>query len=345
MQAGSISFVQAVLVRTETLRQQPLLRWGLAVVSILIAFIVRYLLEGRLPPGFPYLTFFPAVILTTFFAGLAPGLLAGALGGLAAWYFFISPINSFALSGQALVALGFYVLIITVDILLIHWMHVALERLNREQIVSRRHAEERDVLFKEMQHRVSNNLAVVSSLLNAQKRALPEGEASSALAQAATRVNLVARMQRELYDPSRQSLEFATYLKGLGPDIIEAMDAGHVTYTTDVEEIAVPSHLAVPLGLIATELISNSVEHAFADRRPGRIHVVLKRTAENRETVVLRVSDDGPGWPDGFTPDTSRNLGMRIVLSLTQQIGGDFAFGNEDGAVSTLRFTVAADTA
>jgi two-component system, sensor histidine kinase PdtaS len=341
LQAGTIHFVQDVLLRTETLRNNPVSRWTFAAIAFVVGFGLRYALEGRLPSGFPYLTFFPAVILTTFFVGLVPGVVVGVLSGLAAWYFFIAPTNSFALNGPAMLALAFYVVIIVVDVLLIHWMHVALNRLQREQEVSRRHADERDLLFKEMQHRVSNNLAVVSSILSAQRRSLPDGEAANALAQAATRVNLVARMQRDLYDPSRQTLDFATYLTGLGPDIIEAMDAGHVRYEADVEPVDVPSELAVPLGLIVTELISNSVEHAFANRRSGRISVSLKRAAggeADRPKMVLRVADDGPGWPEGFTPDTSRSLGMRIVLSLAQQIGGAFAFGNDGGAVSTLTF-------
>ncbi|VVT27347.1 histidine kinase dimerization/phosphoacceptor domain -containing protein [Rhizobium sp. EC-SD404] len=329
-----------MLDRTETLRASPAKRWLFAVIAFGLAFGARFWLEERLPPGFPYLTFFPAVILTTFFVGLAPGIAVGVASFFAAWFFFIAPIGSFELNGPAIIALAFFVAIVTVDVLLIHWMHVALDRLKREQMVSHRHAEERDVLFKEMQHRVSNNLAVVSALLNAQKRSLPEGEAATALAQAATRVNLVARMQRELYDPAHQSLDFAAYLKALGPDILEAMGARHVTYDAQVTAIDVSSDMAVPLGLIATELISNSVEHAFAQKRQGTISVNLAQVDGSDGAYVMRVRDDGPGWPDAFKPDTSRNLGMRIVMSLAQQIGGQFSYHNDGGAVSSLAFRI-----
>lgn len=329
-----------MLDRTQTLRASPAKRWLFAIVAFALALAARLWLDARLPPGFPYLTFFPAVILTTFFVGLAPGIAVGIASFFAAWYFFIAPAGSFELNGPAIVALAFFVAIVTVDILLIHWMHVALDRLKREQMVSHRHAEERDVLFKEMQHRVSNNLAVVSALLNAQKRGLPEGEAATALAQAATRVNLVARMQRDLYDPAHQTLDFAAYLKALGPDILEAMDARHVTYHADVAAIDVSSDMAVPLGLIATELISNSIEHAFADKRQGRIDVELSEVDAASGSYLLRVSDDGPGWPEAFKPDTSRNLGMRIVVSLAQQIGGQFSYHNDGGAVSSLAFRI-----
>lgn len=346
MPTGSIKFVEFVLDRTEALRRNPFWRWSFAAIAFVTSFALRYFLDGALPTGFPYLTFFPAVILTTFFAGLVPGVAVGVLCGMSAWYFFIEPTGTLALGGRGVLALTFYFVIITVDILLIHWMHVALERLQHERLLSKKHAEERDTLFTEMRHRISNNLAVVSSLLNAQKRALPEGEAFNALAQAATRVNLVARMQRDLYDPERQSLDFASYLEGLGPDVIEAMNAGHVSYEADVEEVRIDSDLALPLGLIATELISNSVEHAFPDHRPGTIRVFFARDETRRDAtaagrpMVMRVSDDGPGWPEGFKPDGSRNLGMRIVLSLAQQIDGLFQYENDGGAVSTLRFTI-----
>jgi two-component system, sensor histidine kinase PdtaS len=347
LKAGTINFAQHVLGRTESLRNDSFWRWFWAVIAVVVSFGLRFVLDQHLPAGFPYLTFFPAVIIITFLAGLGPGVFVGICGGLAAWFFFIAPFGSFVLTGPGILALAFYIFIVTVDILLIHWMHVALHRLQKEQKLSQRHALERDLLFKEMQHRVSNNLAVVGSLLSAQRRALQEGgAASNALAQAASRVSLIAKMQRELYDPSRQTLDFARYLKQLGPDILEAMDAHHVSYVAEVETVEVSSDLAVPLGLIATELVSNSVEHAFPAGRAGTIRVrmaTIGQTAGGPQ-VQLVVSDDGPGWPDNFTPDTSRNLGMRIVISLAQQIGGTFTYSNDPatgGASSSLTFVLA----
>lgn len=343
---GSIKFVEYVLGRTEALRRHAHWRWLFALTAFLVSFLLRYALQGALPPGFPYLTFFPAVILTTFFAGLMPGVALGICCGVAAWFFFIEPGSSFQLSEQAVLALTFYFVIIAVDILLIHWMHQALARLQKERLLSAKHAEERDTLFKEMRHRISNNLAVVGAMLNAQKRALPEGDAANALAQASARLHLVARMQRDLYDPERQTLDIASYLETLGPDIIETMDAGHVRYEADVEHVDVDADLALPLGLIATELISNSVEHAFAGKRPGVIRISLRREPALDQDgqckgMVLSVADDGPGWPADFNPAASQSLGMRIVMSLAQQIDGEFEYRNEGGAVSTLRFCMA----
>jgi two-component sensor histidine kinase len=340
---GAIVRVQQLHDATNWIRRSEPGRWFFAVLAFILSFGLRYWLNDQLPPGFPYLTFFPAVIVTTFVAGFAPGLLVGLLGGIASWYFFIPPFNSFALTGASVLALGFYVVIVLVDILLIHGMHVAVEGLRGEQQRSQQHAEQRDTLFKEMQHRVSNNLSVVGSLLNAQRRALPEGDAATALSQAASRVSLVAKMQRELYDPSRQTLDFAAYLRSLGPDLLEAMDAKTIRYEAKTEPVDVSSDVAVPLGLIASECISNSIEHGFTTGGAGEprilvtLEVVEDEKAKSGRSLVLTISDNGVGWPDGFVPDASNSLGMRIVLSLTQQIGGTFAYRNDGGAVSTLR--------
>ena len=132
------------------------------------------------------------------------------------------------------------------------------------------------------------------------------------------------------------------YLAQLGPDLLEASGVEGVRYEVDVETVELSADMAVPIGLIATELISNSIEHGRVPGRAGLIRVTLGRDGVGKEgecvPVFLRVADDGPGWPAGFSPAASRNLGMRIVVSLTQQVGGRLDISNQDGAVSTLRF-------
>ena len=328
--------VHLVLARTERLRRSPLWQWSVASAAFVIAFGLRYGLDDDFPVGFPYLTFFPAVILTTFFAGLYPGIAVAAASGLASWYFFIPPFRSFVVTGGGALALVFYVGIVAVDIFLLHWMHLSIGRLSREREKAEGYARQRDLLFQELQHRVSNNLAVVSSMLSAQSRAL-EGEAGqAALVQASARIGLIAKIQRQLHDPSRQSLDLAPYLRSLGPDLMQASGADHIAYVADAETVDVPAAMAVPLGLIATELISNAIEHGFAGARTGTLAVSLRKLPDG--VVVMKVADDGPGWPEGYEVGRSRNLGMRIVLSLTEQLGGTFAFRNENGAVSELRF-------
>lgn len=334
--ASSLDSLQGFLQRTERFRRDPLTRWSVALVAFILAFGLRYALENQLPPGFPYLTFFPAVIATTFFAGLAPGIAVACASAVAAWAVFIPSPNLFALSPGVALTLGFFVFIAAIDITLIHFMQVAAERTNVARALAERRAGERDLLFKELQHRVSNNLAVVSSLLSTQARVVGSEDARMALRQAATRVGLIARIQRELHDPARQNLDFGAYLTTLVPDILEASGVRPDQATVLVEPVQISADLAVPLGLIATELVSNAVEHAMAGRADAQLAVSLERNAGGQATLIVR--DDGPGWPDGFRIDDSRNLGMRIVQSLTTTIGGELTLSSESGAVTRLRF-------
>ncbi|PIK73664.1 ATPase, partial [Methylobacterium frigidaeris] len=121
---------------TESLRARPWLGDLVALGATAVALGVRLAVDDVLPPGFPYLTFFPAVILTTFFCGLRAGITCATLSGLFAWYFFLPPSMGFIVSAQSALALAFYVFIVAVDIALIHIMHTASARLRRERTVT-----------------------------------------------------------------------------------------------------------------------------------------------------------------------------------------------------------------
>ena len=107
--------------------------YGFAIIAFIVAFAVRYGLEDLLPPGLPFLTFFPAVILTSFFAGVGPAVLVTALSVLAAWYFFLPQLQSFNIESDSVIALVLYVFINALIILLVHTLNVAIERLREER--------------------------------------------------------------------------------------------------------------------------------------------------------------------------------------------------------------------
>ncbi|OYW91209.1 MAG: hypothetical protein B7Z13_13105 [Caulobacterales bacterium 32-67-6] len=130
-------------------QQNPVLAYGLAVLSSALAFYVRWLLDGDLPPGFPYLTFFPAVILTAFLGGLGPGILCAVLSGLAAWWFFIPPVG-FGLSGASALTLVFFAFVVAVDIIVIELMRRALLDLRREQDLTAQLYERQRVMFSDL---------------------------------------------------------------------------------------------------------------------------------------------------------------------------------------------------
>ncbi|MFL1460870.1 sensor histidine kinase [Roseococcus sp. DSY-14] len=315
-------------------------RWGFATAAFVLALGLRLWLDPVLPPGFPFLTFFPAVILTAFLCGVKAGSAVAVASFLAAWWFFIPPFASFTFTAASLVALGFFAAIAAVDILLIHVMTRALERVQEERERNRRLAESRQALFTEMQHRVSNNLLTMASLLAIQTRGVTDPAARRALEEAQRRLQLVSRIHRQLHDPDLAAVEMPPFLHALTADVLEAAGAAEVRWEVRAAPLSLPAERAIPLALVTAELVANALEHGFAGGgRPGTLLVALEAVAGRAE---LRVHDDGAGLPAGFRAEESRSLGLTVVRQLAAQLGGEFSLHDAAGTEARLRFPLAA---
>lgn len=325
--------------RWATAQHGPVQEAGITLGVVAVAFGLRYELEGALPPGFPYLTFFPAVILTSFFAGTRAGVGAAVLCGLASWYFFINPVGSWALNGASLLALLFYCFIVATDIVLIHLMREALRKLDAEKQTSDALAVQNKLMFHELQHRVSNNLQVVASLLKMQRRQLEDEAARAALDTASARLQVMAGIQRQLHNPKRQEADIAALLGGLLPEVIGgfALEPAPELRVSG-EGLKVGADQATPIGLIVVELVSNALEHAA---RPGAALAVAVTVAREGNVARISVRDNGPGLAPDFQPERSRSLGLRVALQFTEQLGGRLEFASDRGTVATLSFPLA----
>lgn len=308
---------------------------GLAATLALVgaAWLLRLVADPLLPSGFPYVTFFPAVIITSFFFGVRLGSVSALLCGLLAWYFFIPPAHGFVLTQGAGLALAFYVFVVATDLALVHWMQAANSQLARERETSRQLAEMREVLFHELQHRVSNNLQVAAGLLTMQKRQLADADARAALDEAGARLALVGRISRQLYDPSGAAQPLVPFLTELCRGVIEAsgrMDVG-VQVSGD-QRLRLQPDAAVPTALIVAEAVANAIEHGFADGRAGQIIVQVERGSEG--SLGLMVRNDGYGLPANFDLKASTSLGLRIASTLAQGQSGSFRLERIDGATT-----------
>lgn len=316
-------------------------RWLAATATFLLALLIRHELEGTLPPGFPYLTFFPAIVLGAYFLGTGPGIAIAVASFFAAWYFFIAPAYSLALTGASVVALLFFVFIAGTNILLIHVVQKAMRALDGERRVTATLAEQRRLMFHELQHRVSNNLATVSGLMKLQRRAVSDEAAGIALDDSVRRIDLVARIMRNLHDPSGQTVDMARFLSDTGRDILESSGAAdRVALEVTADPLLVGPDVSVPLGLIATELVANTLEHGFPGDRRGRIGVRLGANAKEGR-ALLQIRDDGHGLPDGFDIEQARSLGLSIARQFAKQLGGTLVMERrpEGGTEARLEFS------
>ena len=317
------------------LRHSKALGYTVALAAFLLALGTRFALQGYLPPGYPYLTFFPAVIITTFVAGLRPGILAAVLCGLASWYFFISPFNSFALDEGTGLALGFYVFVVGIDIALIYFMNRALENLAAERNHSADLSRQMQVMFSELQHRVSNNLQMVSSLLLLQEVKIRDPAARRALEDARNRLSSLGRLHRKLHDPTHASLEMGSFLRELCDDLLHTSGTKGVVCEVHAVDAQIPQANLIPLALIVTELISNALEHAFPHGQRGTITIALRHAEDNRG-LILTVEDNGAGLPPGFDLETTNSLGLQLARSLASQINARFTMASGSGTRCVL---------
>jgi two-component sensor histidine kinase len=314
--------------------RRPPFGYGLAICIWLTALGTRMALADWFPPGFPYLTFFPAVVVVAYFAGLWPAILTAVLSGLSAWWFWIGA-PGFDLSLATGMALAFYVFVIAVDIFFIIGMNSATDNLRREVARNAALAESRDLLLKEVQHRVSNNIQVVSALLRLEAGMSKDPAARRALSDASARTAMIANVQRSLLDADGAAAPFDDLARQLVLDALNAAGRTDVAVVVEEARHALTADEATPVVLILLECVNNALEHAFPDR-PGRIHVRLYEQGAERR---LEVRDDGAGPPPGFDPAKGRSLGLRIVLGLTDQLHGRFSIVDAaPGALCVLSY-------
>lgn len=195
--------------------------------------------------------------------------------------------------------------------------------------------QEKEVLLKEVYHRVKNNLQVVSSLLTMQARATSEPKARTVLNESADRVRSIALVHEQLYQsPNLARISCRAYIAQLVAHLTDTYQplSGRVPIRAEIDDLEFGVETAIPLGLIITELISNAYKHAFAGQASGEIHVVLQ--ALEGDGIRLCVADTGHGLPPDFDIDIdgSDSLGMRLVHMLADQLDGVLTVSSSGGA-------------
>ncbi len=184
---------------------------------------------------------------------------------------------------------------------------------------------EKDVLLKEIHHRVKNNLAVISSLLYLQSTYLHDERMIRILQESQDRIRSMAMVHESLYgSASLSAVDFGEYATTLSQQLVRSysLAPGQIQLRVDCAPVRLGIDIAVPCGLILNEVVTNAVKHGFADGREGTIHLRLQRSGDGQ--CLLSVVDDGAGLPPALDLESLSTLGVRLISSLTRQIDGRF---------------------
>jgi PAS domain S-box-containing protein len=195
---------------------------------------------------------------------------------------------------------------------------------------------EKELLLREIHHRVKNNLQIITSLLRIQARSLGDPRIREALLDSQNRIAVMALVHEQLYHSANLgTIGVGDYFRNLSSSVFRAYadSAGAVRLDCgDMASLTIDPDLAIPLGLIVTELLVNSLKHAFPDGRTGVVQILA---SVDGDTLIVCVIDDGVGFvtPEGPSP----SLGLELVASLVRQIRAEFRFTHSRGTRAELR--------
>ncbi|NES04261.1 MAG: PAS domain S-box protein, partial [Okeania sp. SIO2F4] len=210
---------------------------------------------------------------------------------------------------------------------------------NEEQIKAS--LAEKEVLLKEIHHRVKNNLQVISSLLRLQSRYIQDENVMEMLKESQNRVRSMALVHEHLYQSKDLSrIDFSEYIRNLASHIFQAYEvkARGVKLNVKVVPVFLNIDTVVPCGLIINELVSNSLKYAFPEESVGDISIDFNYQQNNQNKFILQVSDNGIGFPEDLDYQNSGSLGLRLVCSLVRQLKGEIERLNQVGTVFKITF-------
>jgi two-component sensor histidine kinase len=222
--------------------------------------------------------------------------------------------------------------------MLVRSIRYAIERKQAEEKIKAA-LREKEILIKEVHHRVKNNLQMIYSLLALQSKRLKRGKAATLLRESQNRIRSIALVHERLYrSPDLANINLAEYLQLLAGNLFYSYgaDPEKIKLEVDISKVLLDIDTALPCGLIINELVSNSLRHAFPDGRSGTVRIELR--PENGDRIVLTVTDNGVGFPKDRAVGASDTLGLQLVHALSSQLAGELEISGENGARFKLTF-------
>ncbi|MFP8489967.1 sensor histidine kinase [Gracilimonas sp. Q87] len=222
---------------------------------------------------------------------------------------------------------------------IVGWVFVLRYRVNSKTQDIQKSLKEKDTLLREIHHRVKNNLAIISGLIELQLGNTDSEEAKNALLDSQNRIHSIGLIHEKLYKTeSLTDIDLGYYIK----DLVEATHGTFTEYEDDVslnfdlDTIEVDPDKVIPSGLLINELVVNAYKHAFKKGKHGELKITVKKKNGN---ILLRVSDNGPGLPDDFEMDQGNGLGTMLITSFSDQLNAKMNIETEKGKGTTFTFT------
>ena len=203
---------------------------------------------------------------------------------------------------------------------------------------------EKEILLQEVHHRVKNNLQIINSILNLQKKFVQDEAAITGLEEIQNRVSTMSIIHETLYQNTDvSSIGFPSYLTRIAGNIIQGYRSEtQVELVTELEDLQAPLDQAIPCGLILNEWVSNAMKYAFPGRERGTITVslrcVMSEAHPDEEEIQIEVRDDGVGLPEGFEWGGRDSLGLYLVQALSEQLDAELLAESDQGTRFLVKF-------
>ncbi len=215
----------------------------------------------------------------------------------------------------------------------------SINRLKTEDTI-KNSLKEKELLLKEIHHRVKNNMQIISSLLNLQASYISDKEAAAALNECQGRIMSMAMIHEKLYQSGTLSgINFADYINSLVSDLLYSYTTNpeDIKVSIDADQVILDIDTAIPCGLIINELITNSIKHAFPEGRKGSIFINMQEIEDGEYLLV--VGDDGVGLPRNLDIKNATTLGLLLINTLVNQLEGNLKIESTMGTVFKITFT------
>lgn len=198
---------------------------------------------------------------------------------------------------------------------------------------------DKDLLLKEVHHRVKNNLQLIVSLLDSQSLYLNNAAAQAALMDTQHRIKAISLLHQKLYGSGTVTrVKMSPYILEIINYLCESFETcdRQIAFTYSIDPLSLDVSEALPIGVILNEAVTNSIKYAFPDPRKGEINVSLREMKTG--AVRLQIKDNGVGLPETFNPDQQDSMGLVLIRGLSHQLNGNFSIESSGGVIVTVSF-------